>query len=64
MANVSLVVNAWMALAPFCTSFALQIHQSKGWSKPHILELVGVFAGLHPQLSTMNVVKLNSWYKH
>jgi hypothetical protein len=64
MANVSLVVNALMASAPFCTSFALQIHQSKGWSKPRILEFVGVFVGLHPQLSGMNAVKLNGWYKH
>jgi hypothetical protein len=64
MANVSLIVNDGMALAPFCTSFALQIHQSKGWSKPHILELVGVFVRLHPRLSGMNAIKLNSWYKH
>jgi len=64
MATISLIVNPWMVLAPFCTSFALLIHQSKGWSKPHILELVGVFVGLHSQHLSMNAAKLNSWYKH
>jgi hypothetical protein len=61
LATISLVVNAWMALAPFFTSFAFLILQSKGWSKLHILELVGVYLGLH---SHMNVARLNSWYKH